>query len=177
MKVNVSDIKRSHGLSQVLRHREEVSVDGLELTAPLDVDLKLTNVGSRILVEGTLRTRVNLPCSRCAADHDENLDVRVDEQFLPHDSPEVPQGEDFEPEQLSVFTYENDEIDIDEVVRQNLVASLPSRPLCSEDCRGLCARCGANLNEKACECESESSVDPRWGALQDFQTRTESGTV
>jgi len=101
----------------------------------------------------------------------------VEEQFLPHDSPEVPQDEELDPGQLSVFVYENDVIEIDEVIRQNLVASLPSKPLCAEDCKGLCAECGVNLNEKACECVSESSSDPRWGALKSLQTLNESGTV
>lgn len=177
MKINVSEIKRSFGLSQVLRLDDWGPVSELETRGPVAVELKLTNVGSRILVEGSLRARVQLACSRCAGDYDDLLEVRVDEQFLPHDSPEVPQGEDFEPEQLSVFTYENDEIEIDEVVRQNLVASLPGRPLCAEDCRGLCPRCGVNLNEKACECKPEASIDPRWGPLQELQDRAQSGTV
>lgn len=173
MKINVSDIKRSHGLSQKLHFEKEVQFEGVELTTPLVADLKLTNVGSRILVEGDLRTRVRQECSRCATDFDEPLHVEVEEQFLPHDSPEVPQGEEIEPDQLNVFTYEDDVIEIDEVIRQNLVASLPSKPLCSEECKGLCSGCGANLNEKACDCESEESIDPRWGALRDLQARKE----
>ena len=177
MKINVSEIKRSHGLSQRLRLEDWGSVAEMELAAPLVVDLKLSNVGSRILVEGNLQTRVRATCSRCAVDYDEWLDVRVDEQFLPHDSPELPQGEDLDFEQLSLFTYENDVIEIDEVIRQNLVASLPCRPLCAEACKGLCSRCGANLNEKACECEAEPYHDPRWGAVAVLQDRAQSGTV
>lgn len=173
MKINVSDIKRSHGLSRTLRFEEEVRPEGVELTAPVQADLKLTNVGSRILLEGDLRTRVRQQCSRCAAEFDGPLEVEVEEQFLPHDSPEVPQGEEIEPDQLNVFTYEDDIIEIDEVIRQNLVASLPTKPLCAEDCRGLCYGCGANLNEKSCDCESEESVDPRWGKLRDLQSRVE----
>lgn len=177
VKINVSEIKRSHGLSQRLRLEDWGSVAELELTAPLVVDLKFTNVGSRILVEGNLQTRVRVACSRCAGDCDEWLDVRVDEQFLPHDSPELPQGEDLDFEQLCLFTYENDVIEIDEVIRQNLVASLPCRPLCAEACKGLCSQCGANLNEKACECEAEPRLDPRWGPLAELQDRAQSGTV
>ncbi len=177
VKINVSEIRRSHGLSQKLRLEDWGSVAELELTAPLEVDLKLTHVGSRILVEGTLQTRVRLACSRCAGDYDEPLEVRVEEQFLPHDSPELPQGEEFEVEQLCIFTYENDLIEIDEVIRQNLVASLPCRPLCAEACKGLCSQCGANLNEMACKCEVEPRIDPRWGALAELHDRAQSGTV
>lgn len=177
MKINVSEIKRSFGASQVLHLEDWGPVADLETRGPVAVDLKLTNAGSRILVEGSLRTRVQLVCSRCAGDYDGALDVRVDEQFLPHDSPEVPGDEELEPEQLSVFTYQNDEIEIDEVVRQNLVASLPGRPLCAGTCRGLCSQCGVNLNEKACECQPEASIDPRWGALRELQERAQSGTV
>ena len=64
---------------------------------------------------------------------------------------------------------ENDELEIDELARENLIASLPYRPLCCEDCRGICPVCGQNLNEKVCKCEtSEPDVDPRWGDLKKF---------
>lgn len=169
MKIDVREIKRSHGLSRQVRFESEGPLEGLQLAAPVVADLKLTNVGSRVLVTGSLESAVRLECSRCAADYVQPLDVEVDEQFLPHDSPEAPSAEEVEPEQLNVFTYENEQIELDEVIRQNLVASLPFKPLCAEDCQGLCSQCGANLNETPCQCEVEEPVDPRWAALKNLK--------
>ncbi|MFN7623911.1 MAG: DUF177 domain-containing protein, partial [Acidobacteriota bacterium] len=64
---------------------------------------------------------------------------------------------------LGISVYENDQIDLDEMVVEQLELSLPFRLLCQEDCRGLCPQCGADLNTEACDCQP--LIDPRWEAL------------
>lgn len=172
MKIDISDIKKSKGLSRFIHLDDLQAPCGLDLTSPLVSDLKLTNAGSRILVQGRLRTSLRLVCSRCADEYVQVLEVEVDEQFLPADSPEVPRGEDLDLEDLSVFTYEHETIDLSEVIRQNLLAESPIKPLCRQDCRGLCPQCGTNLNEGSCTCTDEE-VEPRWAALSEIQARIE----
>lgn len=144
-------------------------IEGLDLQSPVSVNFHITNIGDSLLVAGTVSADVRLVCSRCAADYTDHLLVSVDELFLPKGSKGLPEGEEIEAERLCVFTYENNEIEIDEVLRQNLLASLPFRPLCSKDCRGLCAGCGANLNNEVCQCAEDASSDPRWEALAKFR--------
>jgi len=72
---------------------------------------------------------------------------------------------------LDFAVYENDQIDLDEMVLEQLELSLPSRVLCREDCRGLCPQCGADLNVEQCQCKPQ--IDPRWRALADLKAEME----
>src|SRR5215213_1677197 len=71
-------------------------------------------------------------------------------------------------EDLILSAYEGDAVDLDELVREQILLALPSRHLCREDCKGLCQKCGANLNDAPCSCE-QGEVDPRWAALADLK--------
>ncbi|MEW6278277.1 MAG: DUF177 domain-containing protein, partial [Candidatus Eremiobacterota bacterium] len=163
MLVNIADIKKGTGLWKNFSFQGQVHFDGLELTAPVSAEFKLTNAGSRILADGTVATTARLLCCRCAEPFEHPLTVEVQESFVPEDSREVPR-EDLQLEDLSIFTYREDRLEFDEILRQNLIAALPVKPLCRPDCRGLCDQCGQNLNQKACNCSGEE-IDPRWGPL------------
>jgi uncharacterized protein len=69
------------------------------------------------------------------------------------------------PDELDVTYLEDDQINTDQLLRENLLLSLPLQPLCRDDCRGLCPRCGANLNQEPCGCE-RPPADPRMDALR-----------
>lgn len=164
MRVDVSDIKRGTGLWKPFEFEGPVHFEGLELEGPVRAKFKLTNVGSRILVDGELHTQVRLSCGRCAESFVAPLDLEVDEHFIDEASGEVPADENVALEDLNIFTYRDDRIEFDEILRQNLLAALPVKPLCQEDCQGLCDQCGTNLNQGSCSCPSEE-IDPRWGPL------------
>ena len=72
---------------------------------------------------------------------------------------------------LEFSYYENDELDTDQLIREQLELALPARVLCREDCRGLCAQCGTNLNLETCQCTAP--VDPRWQALAELKDKLE----
>ena len=169
MLVSVRDINRSLGSSLEINDEYETSFEDLQLAAPLQVKLKLSNTGGSILVKGNIKTKVVLVCSRCASDYEQVLDVPVEELFV-SDNADDHRADDDEvrAEDLCVFTYENDTIDLDELFRDNLLSSLPFRPLCSENCKGLCGECGADLNKEACRCQKSEETDPRWDALKKF---------
>jgi uncharacterized protein len=72
-------------------------------------------------------------------------------------------------EDFSAAFYDNDEIDLEQLMRERFEMSLPMKPLCSEDCRGLCPVCGTNLNRGSCDCKTDWE-DPRLAALKTLQT-------
>lgn len=74
-------------------------------------------------------------------------------------------------EDLEVAVYENEEINLSELVREQILLNLPTQAFCREDCKGLCQKCGANKNLKSCDCE-EKDIDPRWSALKDLKRNT-----
>ena len=67
-----------------------------------------------------------------------------------------------------MIPFTGEELDLCEAVQEQVIMALPVRPLCREDCRGLCPVCGADLNEESCTC-AEKTVDPRWKALSELK--------
>lgn len=159
MIVKVHDILGTLGASSSFRFDENLEVEGLELCGNLMVHVKLTNAGSRILVQGTAFPFVNMPCSRCGEIFTYSAEVPLYEEFLPPESPELEGG---------MFIYVDEEVELDEMLRQNIISALPMQPVCREDCRGLCPSCGRNLNLSSCRCSS-APVDPRWIPLANLK--------
>ena len=69
---------------------------------------------------------------------------------------------------LNVSIYDGEKIDLTDLVREQILLDLPTQILCREDCKGLCQKCGANLNEVNCNC-AENETDPRWSALKNLK--------
>ena len=124
-----------------------LEMDG-ELLRPfagIRYELFVQQFGTELLVRGTLAQDFEAVCARCGADFD--FTVTVD---------------DFT---TSVETDEKTEfVDLTDELRQSIILSLPSYPVCRSDCKGVCALCGKNLNEGPCTCRHEEQ-DTRWGAL------------
>lgn len=166
MHVGVGDIRKSQGLSKSFVWNDPYKLKGIELSGPLHLDLKITNAASRIMVTGPLRTSVTLNCSRCLEDFSFAAEVELEEEFLPSDSPEArTRANDLLD---GTFTFEDDKIVLDELLRQEIEAATPIQVLCKPDCKGLCGDCGANLNVEPCRCEPEEALSPIAAALKDL---------
>ena len=166
MRVPVADIRKSVGLSKRVTFAGQMEIPGLCMDGDLRIELKITNASSRILVEGQVWAPVRERCSRCDEFYQERLLVDIDEFFVPIDSEEArlaPSGSLDE-----VFTYENDKLELLELLRQELVSALPMQAVCRVGCKGLCSGCGVNINSDTCRCEKEQ-IDPRWSALLDLK--------
>jgi uncharacterized protein len=116
-----------------------------------------------IRLVGRLSTRVEVACARCLEPVSQNVKREFDLLYRP-------QGIDGGHEELSVTDaeaeigyYTGDGLLLEEVLREQVLLSLPLRTLCGEECKGLCPQCGKNLNQGACQCERPP--DPRWQAL------------
>lgn len=120
--------------------------------------------GSRVLFGARVESTVHLECSRCLEEFDLRLESGFDLVFHREERAKLPEGMDEEDFILLTDTSEN-RFDIFPRVRESILLELPIRFLCSDDCKGLCAACGANLNEGDCGC-SKKRDDPRWDALK-----------
>jgi uncharacterized protein len=120
-------------------------------------------------LDGRVQAMLELPCSRCL----ETFRWGVDEPFeLTYQSrAAVTAGEEREitDEDFSAAVYDNDQIDLEQLIRERFEMSLPMKPLCGPDCKGLCPICGANLNRSQCACKS-AWEDPRLAALKNLKT-------
>ena len=150
---------------------EEVELDeeGARLVSDAAVRGGASRKGLEVRLRGEIRTEVELLCARCAAPERAPLSVEFDTSFIPQEV-EAAKAENVEllKEDLVVAAYEGDAVDLDELVREQILLALPLRHLCREDCKGLCQKCGADLNAGDCRCE-KGEVDPRWAALADLK--------
>jgi uncharacterized protein len=157
--LNIHDIRKQPGLSMTWDYEDTPDIAEVDLEDKVYVKLKLTNVASRILVEGSIRTAVKLECARCLVDYVCPLEFSFIEEFLPEGSPELSEHDTLSWEDLSRFSFSGDIIDIYEMIRQNIITAVPVKPLCSEDCKGLCINCGKSRNTESCSCPVEEEED------------------
>ena len=117
-----------------------------------------------ILVTARLTTSEPEECSRCLEQYWQVLTPEIEEEFFP--IVDVATGAPVPPPEEDAFSIGADHVlDLTEAVRQAILLARPMKPLCSEDCAGLCPDCGQNLNIATCGCRGEP-VDPRWESLK-----------
>ena len=115
-----------------------------------------------MLVRAKLETQVKLTCSRCISEFEYLSSLIMEEESFPTVDPMT--GRKTEPSEEAEGVIHLDDqhvLDMSEVVRQYVLTEVPIKPLCREECLGLCQECGSNLNEEKCRCDS-ASVDPDW---------------
>lgn len=128
-----------------------------------------------IWVLGRLTAEVSAECSRCLADVEEPLNTEISEQYYP--SVDISTGTAITAPLVEEEAFRIDatnELDIREALRQNLITSLPMKPLCKPECAGICPDCGVNRNESQCHC-GEDERDPRWARLIELIPSTDTG--
>jgi uncharacterized protein len=159
--MNVSDLLRRPGSTRQVHL--EVPLDGLENlsarveeTDPLVLDLRLESLTGAIVATGRVRGRWSAVCSRCLVPLQTDFDLHLREVF------------EADPVEDETYPLRRDEIDLEQPLRDVVVPELPIVPLCRPDCVGLCATCGANLDEGECDC-AVVAADPRWEALRDLE--------
>ena len=107
-------------------------------------------------------------CSRCLEPYEARVEADVHTRFVP--SPGRGEERELGVDDLESDVYDHDQIDLDALLETEAALGLPMKPLCREDCKGLCPSCGANRNAVTCACAPVTS-DPRWAALKTLADR------
>lgn len=162
MKVDIADITRVNGASMKLEFEEappvKEPVEGYVLDERVGFEGTLTNINGMLELVGRLKTGYTTVCYRCLKTIEGQLDIRLRESFV-----NEKQGAD----EIDAYTFEGKLLDTDKVFADNIVLNLPMKQICDAECKGLCQKCGINLNEAACSC-SEDSTNPQLEALNKF---------
>ncbi|MDQ1725280.1 MAG: hypothetical protein QOG52_2308 [Frankiaceae bacterium] len=135
-----------------------VGLTSVPADTELQLDLRLESVLDGVLVSGTVTAAIVGECGRCLEPFTDEVDADVQELFLYDAS-------DADPNDDGVSVVLGDLIDIEPVLRDAVVLSLPLNPLCEDDCPGLCATCGERLDVDGPVHVHDVAVDPRWAAL------------
>jgi uncharacterized protein len=143
-----------------------------ELKEPPLVEGRAIRAGMDVRLRGDVKATISAPCDRCLNEVTIPVEIPFDLFYAPADPGAGHTGEhELRNRDLDFAVYENDQIDLDEMVLEQLELELPSRVLCREECRGLCPQCGADLNLEPCDCRTQ--IDPRWQVLADLKARVE----
>ena len=139
--------------------------DTYSLAKPISYNVTVTNTGDAFLVTGTAEARAKTSCSRCLEDVDIDLKANIDAYYLI----EPPETE--EENEINEFEILPDDhtIPLGEIIKATLIVDAPTKPLCKDDCKGLCPKCGKNLNNESCSCSEEPDEANPFAVLKDLK--------
>ncbi|MTI96068.1 MAG: DUF177 domain-containing protein [Firmicutes bacterium] len=161
VRINIHAIKFNK--ANELKGTVEANVGELDLAyeevqwqEPVIISYQVTNAGDLYLFEARVQFSYSIACSRCLAPIEEKKELTVQEQFGRRTDQSNPS------EDIQAVT--GDEIDVTDSIRDQILLTMPAKPLCKQDCAGLCPQCGGDRNRVACDCR-EDNIDPRLAAL------------
>ncbi len=162
MKIKVSDIPES-GIEKELKF--PLTLNEVGLTRGVDVVLRIRRFGKKVLVDGRTTCVADLVCSRCLKQISRPMDVGFNLEYIPYREYGEKDEHELTSKELDFSFYQDDEIDIGDLIREQIILAVPMKPLCEPDCKGICSKCGTNLNEMSCDCGSDE-IDTRLAPLK-----------
>ncbi|HYD47089.1 MAG TPA: DUF177 domain-containing protein [Terriglobales bacterium] len=173
MKLNVHDIDAevkdliySEPTEQLNAEIVHGGVQDFEFTDKAQVHLQYHRTGDDLVFLGRIAGKVIGHCARCLEPYP--FDLAADCSLIVVPKPDVSEEAELADEDLNLSFYQGDEIDLSPLIREQLILALPTKPLCSEDCQGLCPQCGINRNQQSCDC-SDQGGDPRLAVLRNLK--------
>ena len=162
MKFNISNIIKNNGASLNIEFCEVLtgfeSVEGeYEFGSPVIFKGMVVNDSGNMKLNGHLCTEYTVVCYRCLKEITKEMCIEIKEDFI----------KKTDETDNEAYTYDNNCIEIDKVLMDNIILGLPMKQICREECKGLCLKCGSDLNEKDCNC-CEDVVSPRMEALKKY---------
>lgn len=147
----------------------EGKTEKLEIEDPVNgefkADVVLNKIDNQIILDVSTNTKANFICDRCNEEFQQEIGNSYKMVYVlesvENDKDEL---------DITYLAHETDKIDLSDDVRDYIILSIPMKKLCKEDCKGLCIKCGKNLNEGPCECK-EDEIDDRWKSLLDLKNK------
>jgi len=179
MKIRIDEIPKI-GLSVEFTDYEELLAQALAATTlppGVEIDPRLTGrfqIARRkgeLFFEAAVDTVMRLQCSRCLTEFQQADRVDIELVVRQRSSPEQDMDAEFVDSEAEAFLIDGDVIDPGEIILQELLLNVPMKPLCNEDCPGLCPTCGRPKSSPECTCSEERRVDPRWAALEQLKEK------
>ncbi|BBO87360.1 YceD family protein [Desulfosarcina ovata] len=136
----------------------------VDFSRPLHVRIHAVPTGNAILIEGSLDTCARLICSRCLEPFEFEMETDFSATAVPSHSisldSESREEIELRADDMDVIPYTGESIDLGEEIAQQMIMALPFKPICDDNCRGLCNQCGVNLNKETCSCRSGMQNSP-----------------
>ncbi len=170
MRIELEKLEGSRGTFSHVYQVSELPFDDadLRMIAPAEVRGSVRRAKDEAELSGDLHAKVSVPCARCLKRVELPIDVKFAERFVPAVEWRNDEGHELSEDELNLAVFDGDSIELDDVVREEILLAIPGQVLCREDCQGLCPACGIDRNESTCNCEA-TAVDARWEKLKDLQ--------
>ncbi|MGI9036042.1 MAG: YceD family protein [Pyrinomonadaceae bacterium] len=146
----------------------DLEAENVKLKNPVRVTGKVSRGIAQTNVAGKIFAEAEIECARCLQATEQNLEIPFKAAFVTPENYTQAKEAEIGTEDLDVSIFKGDKIDLNELVREQILLNLPEQIFCRADCRGLCEKCGANRNLINCNC-IEKEVDPRWSALKNLK--------
>jgi uncharacterized protein len=140
----------------------------VRLTAPATVNGKIRLAGNEVFVNGHVDTRTQVECDRCLKTIELPVNADFELEYITGTEYESSEVAELTEAEMSVSVFDGHALDVDEIVKEQILLAVPTRMLCREDCKGICPECGTDRNTGECNCETKE-IDPRWAALKNLK--------
>jgi uncharacterized protein len=169
MRIELENLEGSKGdFAHVYQPEELNPVDErVSLTAPAAVNGKVRLSGNQVFVNGHVEARAQVECDRCLKPVELPVNADFTLEYISDSDYETARAVELTEAEMSVSVFDGEAIDVDEIVKEQILLAVPTRMLCREDCKGICPECGIDRNTGECNCVT-NDIDPRWAALKDL---------
>ncbi len=173
MQLNLGRIRQTRQSFTRTFQPDEVSMgddDAYRVVAPVQLAFDIHKDKDRFRLTGTVSTELELGCGRCLEPFRLPVDQSFDLRYLPQTEASREPEIEVAGEDLETSFYRDEQIDLNDLLREQFYLALPMKPLCREACQGLCAQCGTNLNTGTCDC-GPVWEDPRLAPLRQLKSQ------
>ncbi|MBC8029454.1 MAG: DUF177 domain-containing protein [Pyrinomonadaceae bacterium] len=139
----------------------------VHLLVPPVVSGRVRRDGNRVKVDGKVAAQLQLECDRCLKLIEFPVDSRFKLEYVTREDYQAQQAIELTEDELDLSLFDGEVIDLDELVREELLLAVPTHLLCQENCKGVCPTCGVDRNTTDCICGGDE-VDPRWAGLKEL---------
>lgn len=169
MRIQLENLEGGRGSFAHIYQPEELNPvdERVSLTAPADVNAKVRLSGNEVFVNGHIDTKAQVECDRCLKPVELPINADFTLEYISGSDYESSQAAELTEDAMSVSVFDGEAIDIDEIVKEQILLAVPTRMLCREDCKGICPECGTDKNTGECNCVT-NDIDPRWAALKNL---------
>jgi uncharacterized protein len=170
MRIELDKLEELGGKFTRLYEANDLPLDDPEvrLIGPAEVSGRLQREGNDVALRGRLKSKLEVVCGRCLQPVELQISADFSERFVRAVSWAAEEQHELQSEDLNISVFDGEGIELDDLVREELLLAVPVNVLCRQDCKGLCPICGTDRNLNPCQCEVDE-VDSRWQKLKELQ--------
>jgi len=145
----------------------DLNEERITIAEPPQVSGRIQQSDAKVTVSGKVEAKLQLECDRCLKAVSVPTSTEFKVEYITPEVYQAGQAAELLDEDLTLSIFDGAVIDVDDLVREQLLLALPAQMLCQDECKGLCPICGGDKNLKNCNCQ-EAEIDPRWAGLREI---------